>query len=310
MNFLNYFNNQLSDIFAQTQNVYIYGQNVASGSQLSGLTRNLKLTKSSILSNSPNSENSLVGIGFGAMLRGINAVFCMKQQDFLLLGLDHLVNTNNILRNEENLAGSFTIICIVEDGGYEGPQSASNNLSDFSSFGRINCFSMTNKYDTNVILNENLIKPGFRILGISQRLLSQNLIELECLSNDIEGNLFHYSDGDDVTIICSNFSLPYGNKFCEEFRSRGMSGSLFSINTYLNFNYSDLIQNISKTKKVLIIDDSKSANLLFSDLINEINSSLGLVKSHIIKREYSKDFYYPKSDELTIDYKSIADSFM
>jgi pyruvate/2-oxoglutarate/acetoin dehydrogenase E1 component len=308
MNYLKYFNNQLSDIFDKNQNVYVYGQNVATGSHLSGLTRNLKLTKSSILSNSPNSENCLVGIGFGAMLRGINAVFCMKQQDFLLLGLDHIVNTNNILRNE-NLTGSFTIICIIEDGGYEGPQSASNNLSDFSSFGRVDCFSMTNKYDTKIILNENLIKPGFRILGISQRLLSQELIELGSYSNNVEGKFFQYSDGKDITIICSNFSLPYGNRFLEKFKNKNISASLFSINTYLKFDYLDIIKNVSKTKKVLIIDDSKSANLLYSDIINEIKESIELDKSHVIKREYSNDFYFPKSDDLKIDYESIIDTF-
>ena len=169
---------------------------------------------------------------------------------------------------------------------------------------------MTNRYDTKLILNENLIRPGFRILGISQRLLFQNLIELECFNNGVQGKFFQYMNGRDITIICSNFSLPYGNKFCEEFEIRGMSASLFSINTYLKFNYSDLIKNISKTKKVLIIDDSKSANLLCSDLINEVNNSVELVKSLIIKREYSKDFYYPKSDDLNIDYKNIADSFI
>ena len=59
MNYLKYFNNQISGIFSKSQNVYVYGQNIASGSHLSGLTRNLKLTSSSVLSNSPNSENSL-----------------------------------------------------------------------------------------------------------------------------------------------------------------------------------------------------------------------------------------------------------
>jgi pyruvate/2-oxoglutarate/acetoin dehydrogenase E1 component len=309
MNYLKYFNNQISGIFSKNQNVYVYGQNIASGSYLSGLTRNLKLTNSSVLSNCPNSENSLVGIGFGAMLSGVNAVFCMKQQDFLLLGLDHIVNTNNILRNE-NVKGSFTIICIVEDGGYEGPQSASNNLSDFASFGRINCFSMTNNYDTKIILNKNLINPGFRIMGISQRLLSQNLIELECFEKNNEDNFFQYSNGEDVTILCFNFSLPYGINFYKKFKDRGVSTSLFSVNTFLKFSYHEIIQNVKRTKRVLIIDDSKSANVLFSDLLNEIKDLIELKKCHVIRREYSEDFYFPKSDDLIIDYKNIIDSFL
>ena len=45
--------------------------------------------------NTPNLENTLVGTGFGLMLSGLQAAFFMKQQDFLLLGVDHLVNTYN-----------------------------------------------------------------------------------------------------------------------------------------------------------------------------------------------------------------------
>ena len=37
------------------------------------------------------------GVGFGLMLRSVNSVFFMKQFDFLLLGIDHLVNTYNII---------------------------------------------------------------------------------------------------------------------------------------------------------------------------------------------------------------------
>tara|TARA_Y100001970_G_scaffold28581_1_gene35063 strand:- start:141 stop:1073 length:933 start_codon:yes stop_codon:yes gene_type:complete len=309
MTYLKYFNSTISNIFSKTENVYVYGQNVATGSMLSGLTRGLNLSKSSMLCNSPNSENTLVGLGFGAMLRGVNAVFCMKQQDFLLLGLDHIVNTNNILRNE-NVQGSFTIICIVEDGGFEGPQSASNNLSDFASFGRVDCYSMTNKFDTFNILNKKLIYPGFRIIGISQRLLSKELIEFDLINYCQDLNYFQYSYGEDVTILCFNFSIPYGKIFLEKFNDKGKSGSLFSINSFLEFDYNSIFKNIIKTKRVIIIDDSKSANVLHSDFLNKINDNIQLEKILIVKREYSDDFFHPKSDDLVIDYENIVGTFL
>ena len=57
--------------------------------------------------NSTNAENSLCGFGFGLMIRGASAVFFMKQLDFLLLGIDQLVNTYNIIRNSCIQAARF-----------------------------------------------------------------------------------------------------------------------------------------------------------------------------------------------------------
>ena len=64
--------------------------------------------KKGIVLNTPNVENTLVGFGFGMMLNGVNSVFFMKQFDFLLLGMDQLVNTYNVIRQNEPKA-SFTI---------------------------------------------------------------------------------------------------------------------------------------------------------------------------------------------------------
>jgi len=308
MNYLKYFNELLSNTFSKNDNIYVYGQNVATGSCLSGLTRNLELTKNSIIANTPNSENSLVGIGFGAMLRGINAVFCMKQQDFLLLGLDHLVNTNNILRNDD-IKGSFTIICIVEDGGFEGPQSASNNLSDFASFGRIECYSMTNSSDTKAIVENNMIRPGFKIFGISQRLLSNDLIQINGIKNGGQNKYFQYYKGSAVTILCFNFSFVYGKILYDKFIEKNISASLFSINTFISFNYSEIIKDITNTKNYVIIDDSKSANLLCYELINSIYDFCDINKKLIIKREFTEDYYFPRSDTLEIDYEGVVNSF-
>ena len=69
------------------------------------------------------------------MMSGVSGIFFMKQLDFLLLGIDHLVNTYNIIRNvqEKYPNGSFTIVPTIVDSGYDGPQSSFNNLNDLIS---------------------------------------------------------------------------------------------------------------------------------------------------------------------------------
>ena len=79
----------------------LFGQNVAAGSCLSGLTRGLKTSGGLEMFNTPNCENAMVGFGFGMMMRGVNSAFVVKQHDFLLLTLDHMVNTYNIIKLDE-----------------------------------------------------------------------------------------------------------------------------------------------------------------------------------------------------------------
>ena len=92
----------------KNQSSVLYGQNINAGSCLGGLTRGVSEINNGMTLNTPNIENTLVGVGFGLMLSSVNSVFFMKQFDFLLLGIDHLVNTYNVIRQTQPKA-SFTI---------------------------------------------------------------------------------------------------------------------------------------------------------------------------------------------------------
>ena len=123
MKYVQFVNSLLKNVIKKENDLVLYGQNINAGSCLSGLTRGLGNVNSGLTINTPNCENTLVGIGFGLMLSGTSSIFFMKQMDFLLLGIDHLVNTYNIIRQDKPEV-SFTIFPINVDSGYEGPQSA------------------------------------------------------------------------------------------------------------------------------------------------------------------------------------------
>ena len=55
--------------------------------------------------NTQNFEASLIGFGFGLMISNVSSVYFAKQLDFIILGLDHIVNTLNsvILQKIKNL---------------------------------------------------------------------------------------------------------------------------------------------------------------------------------------------------------------
>ena len=303
MTFLEYINGLLRKEIAKAKNLAIFGQNIAAGSYLGGLTKGLKVGAGSRIINSTNAENSLVGLGFGAALTGANAIFFMRQIDFLLLTADQLVNTYNIIRNrKEPLRGSFTIFTTAIDQGYEGPQSSLNNFSDFASLARIPIYAVNNEYDAKQIIKSELVAPGFRIIAVSTRYMRQALQSpKQILYESSDLTTFQYEKGSDVTIVCFNFSYPLGVSLVTALGAKGLRASFFNVNAFVSVDWSKIITDIIRTKKLVVIDDSKSVNAPYFSLLAAVESVVPLKKKVIITRTLDSDWLVPNPDSLEIN---------
>lgn len=311
MNYIELINNLLKEQVAKHEQLVIFGQNVSAGSCIGGMTRGLSIPKSGRIINSTNSENSLCGFGFGMMINCVSSIFFMKQLDFLLLGIDHLVNTFNVIRNHENNA-SFTIFPIVMDNGFQGSQSSSNNFADFCSIARVKGYTITNKIDAEKIISSKLISPGFRIIAISQRMFKDEIIvPQELIYVNDENDVFQYSVGDDVTIVCFNFSFPYGQQIIDVLKDNNLTCSFFNVNSPTPTNWTKIIDDVYKTKKIIIIDDSKSQNLNFHALLNDISDKVVLDKKIILKRNLdNKKWLNPIDDQMDINFQQIVNDLI
>jgi pyruvate/2-oxoglutarate/acetoin dehydrogenase E1 component len=306
--YLSFINELIRRRVSEVDDIVLFGQNIAAGSCLSGLTRGLKVRDGGLIINTPNSENSLVGVGFGLMLSGVSSIFFMKQLDFLLLGSDHLVNTYNFIRINDPKA-SFTIMPIVVDVGYQGMQSSFNNLRGFCSVAGIEGYTVTNKHDAEQIINSELIRPGFRIVGVSQRLFNTEILECEqVLYSDKNGGVFQYYGGEDVTIVCFNFSFPQGLKLRHKLKEHGVNSSLFTVNSVTPAGWNRIVDDVKITKKIVIIDDSKSEHLTCHDLLTRILAECQVRNQWIITRQFSEEWFWPNPEELEIDYNNVVKS--
>ncbi len=306
--YVSYVNSLINKKTSEAKKFILYGQNVSTGSCLSGLTRGLKIGAGSSIINTPNSENTLVGIGFGMMLNGVSSAYFMKQQDFLLLGIDHLVNTYNFIRLNEPKA-SFTIVTIVVDLGYQGLQSSLNNFGDFCSIARIPGYTITNRHDAEQVINTHLISPGFRIIGVSQQLFGTEILDCEQgVYSSPDSALFQYCKGKDATIVCFNFSFPQGVELYNKFRAKGYSASLFNVNSVTPIEWDRIIEDVQHTKNIVVIDDSKSEHLSCYHLLTEVLGACRVDNKLVIKREFHDSrWLWPNKDELIINYEDIID---
>lgn len=305
MKYVQFVNQVIREKVAERDKVVLFGQNISAGSCISGLTRNIEVKNGGLIINTPNSESSLCGIGFGLMISGVSSIFFMKQQDFLLLGIDQIVNTYNIIRRTAPKA-SFTIVTVVVDSGYEGPQSCFNSFGDICSIARIPGFTVTNEIDIEEVFNAQIISPGFRIIAISQRLFKNEVLKTQKVDSAKDQSWFQYRNGDDATVVCFNFSLPYGLNICERLMEDKIAASLFSVNAITPINWGKIIDDLKKTGKLVLLNDSKSANLSSDSFLLEVLDSCRIDKKIILKRELVGYWLAPNPDCLEVNYEDIV----
>lgn len=248
--------------------VLLYGENIDTGSRIGGLARGLSVNPAGRILNVGNCELTHVGLGLGIMMDGGNAALFMKQLDFLLLGLDQMVNTFNSIRAfpspEGN--GSCTIFTIVCDQGFQGPQSSFNSASDFASMANINVFCLNGAPDAAHVISKEFVNPGFRIICTSQRLFSAAALDIAVDVHSADNAVFKYRAGNDVTIACYNFALRDGFELVDRLSGVGIQSDLFHVNFVPGMDMSLLASSCEKTGKLVLIDDSKSV-VKFGDML-------------------------------------------
>ncbi len=308
MTYYEHLNNLIRTEVAKPEHAVLFGQNINAASYLSGLTRGMAVKSSGRIMNSTNTENTLVGFGFGLMLSGVSAVFFMKQMDFLLLGIDQLVNTYNIIRSlKRPQGGSFTIVAVVVDSGYEGPQSSLNNFADFCSIARIPGFAITNRADADYLIPKHLVQPGFRILGVSQRLKKEDIMDPGTPLGIAEnGAIFHYTEGSDVTLVSFNFSFPQASHLRRTLEEKGIGVAHFNVNSALAIDWVPIQESVSKTKKIVVVDDSKSVHIPADALLAHICAEAQLERKVVIKRALGDNWLCPTSDIFEIDEAAVV----
>ena|SRR3990167_1069841 len=311
MNYVSFLNSLFKEEVEKADNLAIFGQNITLGSCLGGLCRGLKVKKNGLIINSPNVENTLVGLGFGAMLNNVNTIFFVKQLDFVLLGIDPLVNTYNYIRRLKPTA-SFTIVPTIVDIPYQGHQSSLNNLPDFCSIARIPGYVLTNQHDAEDLIRSQLVKPGFRFLCPSHRFYKEPLISFEQIyfkANDF--SVYQFMRGQDATVVTFNFTLPQGIELIYYLRERNVKASLFNITLASQVNWQPILEEVQLSKQLIVLDDTKGTQFTSDQLILEALKHCQIESLQVLRRDFSGiEWLCPNPEILTVDYASVHSNLL
>lgn len=280
--------NDLIETIARDTSFIGLGESVNNGSFIGGLARQADKLGMQLI-NLPNNEYSHVGCLYGLSLSGINSMLFVKQLDFLLLAVDQLHFTNEILKTQKQ-AGKFLILAVIQDQGMQGPHSSFNRISDF-----LRLVNFPSYYLNAPRLPAKFRLPGFpdhssTIIVASQRLLQSELVlggyYVDSLKDAITVSDAKNSEKSELNILIDGFcydivldKLRQQEK--KSFRLIIPSGSDFDRREFIDKYRINFIVNDVMTDEYNLVDQSRikvlqtknaSASSIFS--LNEMYSML------------------------------------
>ncbi len=146
---------------------FVMGENINTGSMMSGLCRGLIVPEGGQIINLPNTESAHCGAGLGLALMGRHGILVVKQLDFMFLMLDQLVNSVSLLRAMGGPKGSLDIITTVVDVAAQGPQSSCKKARSFAALGGVDISTPDNQLRLDQAFNR-IGRPGVRIIALFQ----------------------------------------------------------------------------------------------------------------------------------------------
>ena len=304
--YLQAMNKIISDRVNQMENTLVYGENLDRGSFISGLSKNLIAAPTRLVKNVGNCEYTHCGVGFGLMMSGKNAVLFVKQLDFMMLGIDHFVSTYGSISatKYQQPLGSFTIVTAIYDQGFQGPQSSFRGLSEICSMSGVSGFLLQELSDARKIVEEEISKPGIRFFALSQRKASEELTEINIVDAAPDNSVIQYRRGSEASIFCFGHSFAHGKSLVNLCNEKGKDASLFSVNYVEDAKWVLAIRDVSRTKKLVIIDDTRSTTSLAFRFLTDVLEFDPEIKFTVVQNRTEKSTAV--SDErFDVDYEKV-----
>ncbi len=307
LTFTQYVNTKIRQKFSSYEHSVIFGQNIVSGSRISGLGAGLDQISNCVALNTTNSENSLMGLGFGLALSETPSLFLMKQHDFALLGLDQLTNTHNVLRDGRLLA-PFIILMVIIDSGFEGPQASLSSLDEFASLSKAPIYFLSSKENIDKAF-ELANEPGLHIMALSQKNMKDICTPSQLQVINCDGAIIYRylpkKEKPKIAVVFFGVNISIAREISEEFSDKNYCVSLANIIKLSKIEMtSTLFYELSQHDRIVVIDTGKSDVHFSTDLAFNLKENGNHVD--LYQRDSSQKWSVVSDDAIEFDVQSIV----
>lgn len=222
--------------------------------------------------NTPISEAAIIGAAIGAALRGMKPVAEIMFVDFILVGMDHIVNQAAKTIYLSNGELDLPLVIRAPEGTEwhgGGCQHSQTLHSIFTNIPGLKIVIPSNPYDAKGLL-KTAIQDRNPVLFFEHKQLYTQKSEVPEEEYTIPfGKADIKREGNDITLIATSWMVTHALDVAEELKNE-ISVEVVDPRTLVPFDRETIISSIKKTGRVLVVDESPVTGGIQGEIISTI----------------------------------------
>ena len=246
-------------------------------------------------------ENTIMGCGIGTALLGMKPIVELMFADFVTVCFDGIINQAAKIKFMSGDQFNLNLVIRLPGGGGDGmgPQHSQNLESIFMSIPGLKIAVPSNPFDAKGLL-KTAINLGEPVLFFENRKLYKTkgfVPEDEYFIPLGKGSVVR--KGTDITIIATAYMVNIAKKAAEKLKTdRNLEIEIIDPRTIVPLDEELIAESLSKTSKVIIIEEGTLRGGLGSEIAAIISEKYLDYLDYPIKRIASKDTPLPASYSL------------
>ncbi len=225
----------------------------------------------------PNAEGLMTSTAIGAALAGARPVIVHPRIDFMMYGVDPMVNWLSLWRFKSNRKSNLpvTIRALVGKGWGQGPQHSKSLHAWFAHLPGLRVAMPATAYDAKGLLLES-------VFGESPTLIIENR-PLYSMAEEVPeepyrvrfGRAAVRREGADVTLVAMGLSVPPALRSAEELAKEGRDVEVIDLRTLSPLDGGTVIRSVRKTGRLVVADYGWRSFGAAAEVIAQVAEAVG-----------------------------------
>ncbi len=278
-------------------NTVVMGQDVAEYGGVFKITDNFyKQFGKGRVRNTPITESSILGAGYGWAIKGYKAIVEMQFSDFVSCGFNQIVN--NLAKSHYRWAQAADVVVRMPTGAGvgAGPFHSQSTEAWFFHVPGLKIVYPSNPYDAKGLLCASIEDPN-PVMFFEHKALYRS-IEAEVPDNyyTLEiGKAASVSSGDELTVITYGWGVHWAIEACQKL---GISAEIVDLKTLLPWDKDTVKAAVEKTGKVLVLHEDTMIGGIGAEIAAWISEHCFTALDAPVKRVASLDTPVPLAKDL------------
>ena len=253
ISYCNAINEAIASEMMRDKKVFVYGVE----DKMFGSLDNLKNKfGSNRFFSTPISEEALTGFGFGAAISGLKPIYNHIRVDFMILGMNQLINmiSSYCYGNNGKVGVPIVIRAVIGRGWGQGYQHSKSLQSIFAHIPGLKVIMPTTPYDAKGMMI-NAIRDKNPVISLEHRWLYWQEDHVPRKSYVVPfGKASTLKKGKDISIICSSWMNVEASLAADFLKTFGIDLEIIDIRSVSPLDKSSILKSVEKTKRCIIAD--------------------------------------------------------